>query len=280
MTTVHEGLCMQNSLVLTIVIITWNCRELLIRCLESIYPRLNTVEFEIIIVDNKSVDGTVQQLERDYPEIHLIKNNVNRGVATARNQGIRLARGRYILILDADTEIISQNVADLIQFMDANKNIGLIGCSMLTGDGKPYASARTLPSPRHVIMRRLAYYGFLLDSELLKKHHLESRDITHPTIVGYVIGAFQLIRKECADIVGLLDEEMFYGYEDADYCARMKKAGFEVVFFPNFLIKHYVQAVTRKNIFSKLMYEQLRSYVKFYIKHRDLIGKEKTGEYV
>ncbi|MFX0201093.1 MAG: glycosyltransferase, partial [Candidatus Hodarchaeota archaeon] len=183
----------------------------------------------------------------------------------------KVAQGKYILLLDADTQIISDNFDHLLHYMEKNKTIGILGCSMLTGDNKPYSSARTLPTPRQIILRRLAYYGYCKKSQLLKNHHVLPQGITHPIQVGYVIGAFQLIRKQYMQTIGLLDEKMFFGYEDADFCARMKKAGFSVIFFPNFTIRHYVQGLTRKQPFSKLMFKHIKSYIIFFIKHHDIL---------
>jgi len=261
----------ENLLDLSITIVTWNCKKLLINSLNSIYQKIKGLRLEIIVVDNNSTDGTVQIIEEDFPNIYLIKNNVNKGVAKARNQAIKIARGKYILILDADTEIISSNFSDLIDYMGKQKGVGILGCSMTTGDNRHYISARTLPSPHQIILRRLAHYGFFKNSKILKSHHLGSQDITDPIVVGYVIGAFQLMRKEYIEIIGPLDEKMFYGYEDADYCARMKRYGFSAVYFPNFTIRHYVRGLTREKPFNKLLFEHIKSYMRFYLKHHDLL---------
>ena len=206
---------------LSIVILSWNCKELLLNCLNSVHGKIRGIESEIILVDNGSNDGTVQMIEGLFPNICLIKNNVNKGVARARNQAIRKSNGRYVLLLDADTEILSENMKELIHYMDRNQDVGILGCSMFNGDDEFYPAARTFPKPIDVIVRRLSHHGLFTNSDVLIKHHLSNQNAEFPMDVDYVIGAFQLVRKESIDRVGLLDEKMFYGFEDADYCARM-----------------------------------------------------------
>lgn len=253
---------------LSITIITWNCKAFLAKCLEGIYDKVRGINFEVIVVDNNSTDGTRDMIKEKYPQVSLIENSTNRGVARARNQAIRVSHGKYVLLLDADTEILSSDFKYLISYMKKNKPVGVLGCLMYAEDDRFYPSARTFPSPLHVIVRRLEHYGFLRNSKVLKKHHLEDYNGLNPIEVDYVIGAFQLIRKESIKKVGLLDEKMFYGFEDADYCARMKKKGFKVVFYPSFKIKHHVQGIARRSLINKMLFYQIKSYIRFYIKYR------------
>lgn len=253
---------------LSINIITWNCKAFLHRCLEGIFNKVEGINFEVIVVDNNSQDGTKEMIREKFHRVFLIENKTNRGVARARNQSIRVSNGRYILLLDADTEIVSSNFNDLISYMDRNRQVGILGCLMVDADDKLYPSARTFPKPLHIIARRLNHYGLLGDSNVLKKHYLEYHNSLNPIEVDYVIGAFQLIRKESIGDVGLLDEKMFYGFEDADYCARMKKKGLKVVFYPSFKIKHHVQGIAKKSLINKMLFYQIESYIRFYIKYK------------
>jgi hypothetical protein len=261
---------------LSINICSFNSIEDLRLCLTSIYQKIKGIRFEIIVVDNASTDGTADIVKRDFPEVKLIENNTNKGVATARNQAIEQSKGRYILLLDADTELISEEFDGLIQYMDSSPEIGLLGVKQMTSDNKLYPSARTFPSPRHIIMGRLSFFSFIRESSTLKGYYLSHLTQDKPVTVHYVIGSFQLIRREMFSTVGLLDSNMFYGFEDADYCARIRKAGYKVIYYPLFTIKHHVQGRTRgKNLFSKkgmfLLFHHFRSYSRFYKKHRDLL---------
>jgi len=257
---------------LSVTIIVKDCRDLLLNCLSSLYECLgDDIDFEVLILDNASTDGTAEAVSKAYPGVKLFHNSENRGVAPARNQLLEKAAGRYILILDADTEMVSRNFRDLISYMDTHVDVGILGCTLVSEDNVIHSSTRTYPRPIHVLLRRLTMAGIVRDSKILREHHLEGWSRTGPRVVDFVEGAFQLLRREAVKKVGPLDENMFYGFEDADYCARMEKAGLKVVCYPGFVVRHLLQGITRKNPFNKMAYLHTKSYVIFYRKHRALI---------
>lgn len=264
----------------SIVIITYNCWHHLRRCLLSVYNKVSGCSYEVIVIDNNSVDGTRENLKSEFPDIVLIENSENMGVARARNQGIEVSRGRYVLIVDADVEIASDGFSSLLSYMDGHEDIGILGCTLVSEEGEIHPSARTFPRPIHVFLRRLSYRGLVKNSRILNAHHLGDWDRKEPRKVDMVEGAFQLIRKTAIDEIGLLDDRMFYGFEDADYCARMMKAGYDVICYPSFVAKHFLQGITRKNPFNKMAFIHFISYARFYRKHRRLIlGKELPPEH-
>jgi GT2 family glycosyltransferase len=264
-----------TNLDLSINICTYNNRAFLQSCLTSINRELKGIDFEIIIADNASNDSTVTMLKTFFPNVIVIENPHNYGVARARNQCIRRSSGRYVLLLDADTEFVGGDFRDILTYMNSAPSIGLLGVKQVTFDNQDYPASRTFPLPKHIIFRRLAFLNFINKSKILQTHHQPSTDPTRPVEVDYVIGAFQVIKREVIDLVGWLDESMFYGFEDADYCARVKKSGFKVIYYPLFTIRHYVQGMTRKNVFNKLalklLFSHFKSYVRFYTKHHDLL---------
>jgi hypothetical protein len=265
---------------LSVTIIVRDCRDLLLNCLKSLHERLGGgLDYEVLVLDNASTDGTSEAVQEASPEVRLFHNTENRGVAPARNQLIQKAAGRYILILDADTEVVSENFHDLIAYMDSHPDVGILGCTLVSEDNVIHSSTRTYPRPIHVLLRRLEMAGIVRDSRILREHHLAGWDRSGPRVVDFVEGAFKLIRREAVDKVGLLDESMFYGFEDADYCARMEKAGLKVVCYPGFVVRHLLQGITRKNPFNKMAYLHTKSYVIFYRKHRDLIRKKCQSRY-
>lgn len=262
---------------LSINICTYNNRDFLRNCLISIYKKIRDIQYEIIVVDNASQDGTADMIKKDFPDVLLIENDRNAGVARARNHSIRRSTGRYILLLDADTEFVSENFGDVIAYMDSSPEVALLGAKQITFNNQPYPASRTFPHIRDIVLRRLAFFGFIRNSRLMKAHHLLFHDQDKPMEVDYVIGAFQLIRRDVFATIGLLDENMFYGFEDADYCARIKKAGYKVIYYPSYTIKHYVSGITRKKLLSKigiqLLFSHFKSYTKFYRKHHDLLKR-------
>jgi len=263
---------------LSVCLIALNCRTLLERCIGSVYTYIEDVDFEVIVIDNASQDGTARMVEVKYPQARLIKNRRNLGVAPSRNQAMREAQGEYLLLLDADAELLAPGFRLLLDYLDNHRRVGLLGCSLVSAEGKLHSSARSFPRPVHVLIRRLAMMGLVKNSRLLVSHHLEDWDRREPREVDFAEGAFQIIRRKAFEEVGLLDNRMFYGFEDADYCARMIKHGFQVVCYPAYRACHHLQGITRRNPFSKWAVHHTMSYFRFYFKHRQLIqqrGKTK-----
>lgn len=259
---------------LSVCICTLDNRDFLERCLKSLISALQGLDSEVIVVDNGSSDGTGELLASQFPQVKVISNAVNRGVAPARNQALAAGTGRFLLLLDADTELVDFDMRGLLAYMDLHPDVGLLGVRQTTFDDAPYISARTFPRPRDILLRRLSFLRSVRGSAAYQSHHVTSRG-GEPIDVDYVIGAFQLIPRIMWERVGPLDEGMFYGFEDADYCARLKKAGARVVYHRAFSIRHYVQGFTRRRLLSsrglRLLGFHVRSYWRFYRRHRDLL---------
>ncbi|MEW6203538.1 MAG: glycosyltransferase family 2 protein [bacterium] len=255
---------------LSIIIITLDAFPLLRRCIESIRTSVRKISFEIIVVDNGSADGTADWLSGQ-KEIRTIRNEHNRGVAPARNQGLKEARGRYLLILDVDTEVERAALDTLVWQMESYPRTG-IGAPMLTdADGSLQFTCRRYPTVFSKLYRRMpfAFAEKRLDKELLKDwDHGIARE------VDYVIGACQIIRREAFDQVGLLDDKIFYGPEDIDYCLRMWKAGWKVMYFPAARVKHLEQRITRR-LLSAITLKHALGLVYFFCKHRYLTNTRK-----
>ena len=259
---------------LSVVICSWNNRVFLERCLPSLEHYLADVDHEVIVVDNGSCDGTAEMVRRRWTRVRLIRNRRNLGVAPARNQGLRAAHGRYLLILDSDTEFCMGGFGRLLEYLERNPQVGVLGARQVRFDGSAYPSARTFPGIRQVLGRRLAGRVPVLGSRWVQAHHVGDAPARGPVEVMFVIGAFQLFSARVLKDVGLLDERMFYGFEDADFCARAIKCGYRIVYYPDYTIRHYVQEATRRRLLSrkglKLGLGNLRSYMRFYLRHHDL----------
>ena len=256
---------------LSIGIITYNRKDLLRKCLLSVFEKIGKIASEIIIVDNNSKDGTQKMIEKEFKnKVVLITNKINKGVAGGRNQILKRYKGKYLLLIDDDTEIMSTNILEMIDYMEKNKKVGILGCKILTPDNQIYPSARRFPRPANVIAKKLSFLPLFKNSSLLTLYKQVFSQIKFPKKVDFVIGAFQSIRREVTEKIGLLDERMKFGFEDADYCARAIKAGFEVVYYPFFTIKHY-KGIVSDRTFSKFLLYYVRSYLLFYLKHKDLL---------
>lgn len=257
---------------LSIGIITRNRKNMLRRCLASIYNEIKGISMEVIVIDNYSLDGTPAMIKKEFNNVILVANKSNMGVARSRNQIIDRYLGKYLLILDDDTKILSSNFEDLISYMEKHANVGVLGCRILNPDHHVYPSARTLPRPRDIFLNRLSFLPFVKFSVLPNGYQNALNEDQTPRTVGFVMGAFQLINRTAQERVGMLDGIMTYGFEDADFCARMRKCGFITIFYPGFDIIHY-KGIVSERTFSKYMLYFIKSYIWFYLKHRSLIRK-------
>jgi len=254
--------------VLSIVILTWDSRALLEPCLAALPAATAPVAWEVVVVDNGSCDDTAAFLGRR-SDLVVIRNSRNRGVAPARNQGLRAARGAFVALLDVDTVAAPGALATLVTFLQGAPDVGLVGPKLVGPDGRLQYSCRRFPTLLDKIGRRLpARWGrvFAADVELRSWDHASARD------VDYVIGACQVIRRSALDEVGLLDERIFYGPEDVDLCLRLHRAGWRVVYVPQALVMHHEQRVTRR-LLSRLTARHVQALGYYFWKHGYLLRR-------
>jgi GT2 family glycosyltransferase len=232
---------------LSVVIVNYNVKHFLEQCIHSVYAALHAIEAEIFVVDNNSVDGSVQTIESRFPDVKLIANKENLGFSKANNQAIREARGEYILLLNPDTVISEDTLVKTIAFMDANSNAGSLGVKMIDGRGNFLPeSKRALPTPSVAFYKTFGISKLFPKSHRFGKYHLTylSKDETNE--VDILPGAFMLIRKEVLDKIGLLDETFFMYGEDIDLSYRIQQAGYKNYYFPETTIIHYKGESTKK----------------------------------
>jgi GT2 family glycosyltransferase len=252
---------------LSILIVNYNTRELTLNCLRSVLESDTSYEFEVIVIDNSSKDDSVEQIQRHFPQVQLIANDQNVGFAKANNQGINIAKGRYILLLNSDTIVQKDTLETMLRFMDEHPQVGAGGCKVVLPDGSlDKACKRGFPTPS-----ASCYYAFGI-AKLFPGHprfnqyqlsHLDPDD-EYP--VDCLVGAFMLVRREAIEQVGLLDEEFFMYGEDIDWCYRMKQAGWQIYYYPRTQIIHYKGASSRRKPL-KIIYEFHRAMILFHRKH-------------
>lgn len=247
---------------LSIILISWNSRPMLERCLLSLSKMYARPDVEIIWVDNGSSDGASQMVASLWPGVRIVGLDRNYGVAYARNRGLEMSRGKYLLLLDDDTESTSEVIDFMVEYMDANPDVGVCACALRDACGNLQASFKPYPG-LGVKVRNVLKSWLKKESgkALLPKHMIEPE---------YVIGACQLIRREAFDKVGLLDERIFYGPEDADFCIRVRKAGYRVCYLPTVSIMHRWRRISNRNPFSRISRLHIKALLYFYLKHRRL----------
>ncbi len=229
-----------NKIDVSIIIVSWNVRRFIEECLSSISPdKKNT--YEIIVVDNASDDNTVEHIKQHWPDVMLIENQENSGVARANNQGIKIAHGRYIVLLNPDTQVMDNAIDNLVDFMDSHPDVGIAGGKLLNHDETLQPSVRNFPNP----IRDFLYASGLTTILRLieRKSNYANRFATkknNPRLCGkYISGAFLIIRKDCLDTVGLLDERYQLYFEEPDLCHRILQNGFEIAYVPSAEVIHY-----------------------------------------
>jgi len=257
-----------NYMVLSIIIVSWNVCDYLVDCIESILKNCRRLQYEIIVVDNAGTDGTVDFIKEKYPHIALISNTKNMGFAYANNQGIRRAKGKYLLFLNPDTIIKPDAVEKMLTFLEQNKGVGAVGPRLLNKDLTIQHSVRTFPTFRGALYRHtiLRYFG------LFKNHHetwrMKDFRSDRLTDVDLLMGAAILAEKDLVLKMGGFDERFFMYYEEADFCYRIKKAGYRIVFFPDASIIHLGGKSARQVPFRKKIMA-IRSLLMFFGKHRN-----------
>jgi GT2 family glycosyltransferase len=258
---------------LSIAVISWNCRDDVKRLLDSLQLALMDISHEIIFIDNASEDDTVEMIRSEYPYVKLTVNAQNNGVAKARNQALKLCSGRFVFIVDADCIFREGNIKDAITYLDENPNVGLLGFKLFYPTGELQDTGRTLPTKRHLILNRMDGSEIVKSTQTFRHHRMRHFDSTKLREAGFVSGAAQFFRRELLGEIGYLDETMFYGYEDSDFCARVIKSGRKVVYFPYVVFTHNYTRLTKKKPLSRLTMHQIRSFRIFTKKHGDVISK-------
>ena len=253
---------------LSVIIITWNMKSMLEELLTSLFSYTAGIAYQVIVIDNSSTDGTSDMVAAGFPSVQLIRNNENRGVAAARNQGFAVAKGRYLLTLDADMVLVENSLVRLVRFMDATPDAGICGCKLIAPDGSLQPSARRFPTPLAFLMRRLDFLPAVKHGNVLRDHEIAEWDRSDSRKVDYVIGACQMIRREAMDQTGMLDDHIFYGPEDVDYCLRMQNNGWNVYFVAETRIVHHEQRATRRNVFTRLSLKHFMGILYLFKKYK------------
>ncbi len=233
---------------LTIIIVNYNVQHFLEQCLHSVGKATKNISAEVIVVDNNSVDGSIEMLKAKFPEVQLIENKKNTGFSYANNQAIKIAKSEYILLLNPDTVVEEDTFEKVIAFMDTHPDAGGLGVKMLDGKGNFLPeSKRGLPTPAVAFYKMCGLSSIFPKSHTFGKYHLGFLDENKINEVEILAGAFMLLRKTTLDKVGLLDETFFMYGEDIDLSYRIILGGYKNYYFPETRIIHYKGESTKKS---------------------------------
>jgi N-acetylglucosaminyl-diphospho-decaprenol L-rhamnosyltransferase len=251
-----------NSLPLSIITVTHNHGNYIGRCLDALVPEVSRLGGEVIVVDNASDDDSAA-IAQQHPSVQLHINKVRQGFSANNNYGMAFAKGRYLLLLNPDTEVQPGALETLIQFMDAHPQVGMCGAQLLFPDGTIQPSPRRFPSIGSVIARRTPLRIFLRQSVLNQHHLMGDLDHSKTQSVDWLLGACMFIRREVLETVGPLDEGYFLYVEDIDWAHRMNTAGWQVYYVPTAQIIHHHIAVSDKKLWSRYMWLHIKSMVRY-----------------
>ncbi len=232
---------------ISIIIVNYNVEHFLEQCLHSVRKALKRVSGEVFVVDNASVDGSVQMVKDKFSEFILLDNKQNLGFSKANNQAMRLAKGEYILLLNPDTLVEEDTLEKVIEFMDQHSDAGGLGVKMIDGKGNFLPeSKRGLPTPSVAFYKIFGLSTLFPKSRKFNQYHLGNLDKNEIHEIDVLSGAFMLMRKTALDKVGLLDEAFFMYGEDIDLSYRIQLGGFKNYYFPKTSIIHYKGESTKK----------------------------------
>ncbi len=257
-----------NGLDLSIIIINWNTKQLLLNCIASIYSTAHNASYEVFVVDNGSTDGSVEAVSKTYPAVNVIVNTANLGFARANNIALRGISGRYAVLLNSDTVLTKSALDKMYDFMAHNPRAGMCGPQLLNEDGSKQNSIGSFPTllTEFVSRRVVRILSPQRYREAFKFKHIV---LSGPAEVDFIVGACMMVRKAAIDEVGALDGDYFFLYEEVDWCFRMKKAGWLVYHLPDVKVYH-LGGKSMKDISLRARVESWRSRYLFFKKNLDL----------
>ncbi len=266
---------MSAKIDISVVILNWNTERLLRRCLTSLLQDNSTgIVLEIIVVDNASEDGSRKMVTSEFPEVHLVGNKKNIGFGAGNNRGAEVAKGRYILFLNSDTEVHEGCLVQLLRYADSHPEAGIVGPKLLNADGSLQYSCRHYPNLATGFFRNTPLGRLFPGNKHNADYLMSDWDHGSPRNVDWVSGAALMIRRTVADKIGIFDEDYFMYCEDVDLCRRVNFAPlcetttdtWKVTYFPDALITHFIGRSSDK-VPTRMTYEFHRSQYLFYRKH-------------
>jgi GT2 family glycosyltransferase len=267
-----------SSIDVSIVIVNWNAMEYLRNCLRSIIEQTRVCKYEIIVADNNSSDGSQEMLREEFPAVRAIFNQTNHGFAGGNNQGMSVACGRYVLLLNPDTLVLDGAIDTCMAYADSlrDSRVGVLGCQVWEDAETIQKTCFQFPSPLNILLTTLGLTRRYPTSTFLSRSEMGWWDRRDEREVDVVSGMFMLVRRDAIDEVGLMDDSYFMYAEEADWCYRFWKRGWKCLFTPRARIMHLEgggKSTQRTALVSANMYVQLqKSILQFHHKNRGLIS--------
>jgi GT2 family glycosyltransferase len=262
----------------SIVIVSLNTRDVLRECLESVRRKSVSLRVQTIVVDNNSRDGSQEMVEREFPEVLLIRSQANLGFGGANNLGFQSAQGRYIVLLNSDAFLTEGALERSVEHMDENRNAGLGGGRLIGRDGLLQPSARKFPTILDDLIVRTGLAARFPHSRFFGRFDRTWANVMEAAEVDWVPGAYSIIRAEVLSTVGAFDERFFLYSEEIDLCKRIKALGYSICYWPDIAIVHIggessrqIKILELSKVGSQLTLWRMRSSLLYYRKHSGLL---------
>lgn len=250
---------------LSVIIVSFNVKDYLQQCLDSVRSAVEEIESEIFVVDNNSGDGSAEMVKREFPDIKLIENKFNSGFSAANNQAIKDSYGRFILLLNPDTIVEKDTFLKCTEFMNSHPDAGAVGVRMMNGEGKFLPeSKRAFPTIQTAFFKTVGLSYLFPRSSLINRYYLPQIDLTETSLTEVISGAFMFLRRDALNKSGLLDEDYFMYGEDIDLSYRLVHTGYFNYYFPGAVIVHFKGKSTPKDGYTDIrsFYKAMRIYIK------------------
>lgn len=264
----------QDQIDISIVIVSFNTREVLRESLESIAREQGTLSTEIFVVDNNSRDESVEMVEREFPHVTVIRSAVNLGFGAANNVALERARGRYLVLLNSDAFLCPESLRLSVEKMDADKSVGLAGGRLVGRDQSWQPSARMFPSILSDLKVMTGLAGKFPKSKFFGSFDRTWADPMEAAEVDWVPGAYSIIRREALEQVGFFDPAFFLYSEEVDLCLRIQRAGWKIMYWPEIVVIHIggessrqIKTLEMSSAGAQLIRWRMRSTLLYYRKH-------------
>ena len=260
---------------LSIIIVNWNVRDLLQRCLLSICHQ-RPIPLEVIVVDSASSDGSVEMVQREFPQVKLVAHAQNLGYARGNNLGMEHATGRYLMILNPDTEMVGDALSTMVRYLDAHPEVGAIAPQLRYPDGTLQPSRRRFPTLTTAFWESTLLHQWFPNNRYARRYHMAdepleasapSRDEEKPQAVDWLVGAALMMRRATWRQVGPLDEDFFMYFEELDWCRRCQAAGWQRRYLPTARIIHHEGKSSEQVVAARatrFQYSKIRYFTKYH----------------
>lgn len=235
----------------SVVIVSWNVRDYLRRCLASVMAAGRGVALNVWVVDNGSLDGSVAMVREEFPTAHVLVNRENRGFAAANNQAIRQSDGRYVLLLNPDAELKDGALATMCRYLNEHPDVAVVGPQLRNSDGSVQPSRRRAPRPATGFLESTQLQQRWPRTWLTQRYYVGDRSDAVEQAVDWLVGACLLVRRTAIDAVGLLDEGFSMYSEETEWCLRFRRAGWAVVFVPAAQVTHHVGRSSGQDVLAR-----------------------------